>query len=223
MTDLFLSWSKSAFSILPKSHSIFAKWDSCWTDVQVWLLACMLLVFLSLVEYAIILRKIVIHQRNLEKWRQEQIKEKKQDQSSEVGSNVANVLKIFYCCYIAAAILGVVIAQRRWKWRDQHKGKTTPNWNKASSQNFFFVFEVAGSNKLQLVAISMQNWIKICKYFCQVTEMTNGSKKHTSKWKAKVRKNRCHIVAEVKYRYHRILVCCNFRFIIFRPNCPSSS
>ena len=54
------------------------------TPVKVWLLACMLLVFLSLVEYAIILRKIVIHQRNLEKWRQEQIKEKKHDQSSEV-------------------------------------------------------------------------------------------------------------------------------------------
>ena len=52
------------------------------------MLACMLLVFLSLVEYAIILRKIVIHQRNLEKWRQEQIKEKKPDQSSEVISQI---------------------------------------------------------------------------------------------------------------------------------------
>ena len=44
----------------------------------------MLLVFLSLVEYAIILRRIVIHQRNLEKWRQDQIKDKKQDTASEV-------------------------------------------------------------------------------------------------------------------------------------------
>ena len=52
--------------------------------VQVWLLACMLLVFLSLVEYAIILRRIVIHQRNLEKWRQDQIKEKKQETATEV-------------------------------------------------------------------------------------------------------------------------------------------
>ena len=33
------------------------------TALEVWLLACMLLVFLSLVEYAVILRKIVIHKR----------------------------------------------------------------------------------------------------------------------------------------------------------------
>ena len=124
--------------------------------------------------------------------------------------------------FIAAAFFGLVAAQRRWKWRDQHKGNTTEIYSQLSQ--LFSGFEVAGSNKLlKLVAILMQNWIKIiCKYFCQVTEMTNGSKKHTSKWKAKVRKNRCHIVAEVKYRY-RILVCCNSRFIIFRPNCPSSS
>ena len=44
----------------------------------------MLLVFLSLVEYAIILRRIVIHQRNIEKWRQDQIKEKRHDAGSEV-------------------------------------------------------------------------------------------------------------------------------------------
>merc|ERR1719189_3420786 len=46
------------------------------TAMEVWLLACMLLVFLSLVEYAIILRRIVIHQRNLEKWRQDQSKKR---------------------------------------------------------------------------------------------------------------------------------------------------
>merc|ERR1719350_972730 len=46
------------------------------TAMEVWLLACMLLVFLSLVEYAIILRRIVMHQRNLEKWRQEQERER---------------------------------------------------------------------------------------------------------------------------------------------------
>ena len=33
------------------------------TALEVWLLACMLLVFLSLVEYAVILRQIVIYKR----------------------------------------------------------------------------------------------------------------------------------------------------------------
>jgi len=37
------------------------------TAMEVWLLACMLLVFLSLVEYTVILRKIVTHNRNLER------------------------------------------------------------------------------------------------------------------------------------------------------------
>jgi len=46
------------------------------TAMEVWLLACMLLVFLSLVEYAIILRRIVIHQRNLERRRRQQMKHK---------------------------------------------------------------------------------------------------------------------------------------------------
>merc|ERR1719397_1492841 len=46
------------------------------TAMEVWLLACMLLVFLSLVEYAIILRRIVIHQRNLERRRREDMKER---------------------------------------------------------------------------------------------------------------------------------------------------
>ena len=45
----------------------------------------MLLVFLSLVEYAIILRRIVIHQRSLEKWRQEQLKDVKPEASAEVS------------------------------------------------------------------------------------------------------------------------------------------
>ena len=31
-------------------------------------------------------RRIVIHQRNLEKWRQEQLKEKKNDSTAEVSS-----------------------------------------------------------------------------------------------------------------------------------------
>ena len=33
------------------------------TALEVWLLACMLLVFLSLVEYAVILRQIVLYKR----------------------------------------------------------------------------------------------------------------------------------------------------------------
>merc|ERR1719317_1424982 len=43
------------------------------TAMEVWLLACMLLVFLSLVEYAIILRRIVLHQRNLERKRRQTV------------------------------------------------------------------------------------------------------------------------------------------------------
>ena len=35
------------------------------TALEVWLLACMLLVFLSLVEYAVILRQIVIYKRSV--------------------------------------------------------------------------------------------------------------------------------------------------------------
>ena len=160
-------------------------------DVQVWLLACMLLVFLSLVEYAIILRKIVIHQRNLEKWRQEQIKEKKQDQSSEVGSNVSNVLKIFYCCYIAAAILGVVIAQRRWKWRDQHKGKTTPNWNKASSQNCFLSLKWRDQTNSNLLRFRCRTELKFANIFVRLR-----------KWPTAVRS----IPANGKPKFERIVV-----------------
>ena len=59
---------------------------------QVWLLACMLLVFLSLVEYAIILRRIVLHQRNIEKWRQDQIRDTKPENSTEVRLKVSNKL-----------------------------------------------------------------------------------------------------------------------------------
>lgn len=102
------------------------------TAMEVWLLACMLLVFLSLVEYAIILRRIVIHQRNLEKWRQDQIKDKKQDTASE--PSLALLLH-----------------------KEDENGEIST----------------------------------------KVTELKNGSKK-PSKWKAKMRKNRCHIVAEAK-------------------------
>jgi len=46
------------------------------TAMEVWLLACMLLVFLSLVEYAVILRRIVLHHRHLERHRREQERER---------------------------------------------------------------------------------------------------------------------------------------------------
>ena len=39
--------------------------------MEVWLLACMMLVFFSLVEYTIILKKGVSHNRNLEKIKKE--------------------------------------------------------------------------------------------------------------------------------------------------------
>merc|ERR1719510_1721812 len=102
------------------------------TAMEVWLLACMLLVFLSLVEYAIILRRIVIHQRNLEKWRQEQLKEKKNESTTEPS-------------------LALLL----------HKEE--------------------GNREIKT----------------KVTDMTNGNKK-PSKWKSKVRQNKCHIVAEAK-------------------------
>merc|ERR1719361_1449958 len=46
------------------------------TAMEVWLLACMLLVFLSLVQYAVILRRIVLHNRVIESWRKENEKAK---------------------------------------------------------------------------------------------------------------------------------------------------
>merc|ERR1719474_129768 len=46
------------------------------TAMEVWLLACMLLVFLSLVEYAVILRRIVLHHRHHERHRREQERER---------------------------------------------------------------------------------------------------------------------------------------------------
>merc|ERR1719460_2132230 len=46
------------------------------TAMEVWLLACMTLVFLSLVEYAVILRRIVLHNRVIESWRKENEKAK---------------------------------------------------------------------------------------------------------------------------------------------------
>ena len=84
----------------------------------------MLLVFLSLVEYAIILRRIVIHQRNLEKWRQEQIKEKKQD-SAEVRASLTFKFAHFHnnLLFYSSAISSVTPPQRRWKWRNKHKGR----------------------------------------------------------------------------------------------------
>ena len=42
--------------------------------MEVWLLACMMLVFFSLVEYTIILRKSVNHNRYLEKIKKEPVK-----------------------------------------------------------------------------------------------------------------------------------------------------
>ena len=41
------------------------------TAMEVWLLACMMLVFFSLVEYTIILKKGVSHNRNLERIKKE--------------------------------------------------------------------------------------------------------------------------------------------------------
>ena len=41
------------------------------TAMEVWLLACMMLVFFSLVEYTIILRRSVAHNRHLEKMKRE--------------------------------------------------------------------------------------------------------------------------------------------------------
>jgi len=48
------------------------------TAMEVWLLACMTLVFLSLVEYAVILRRIVLHQRVIENIRKENEKAKEE-------------------------------------------------------------------------------------------------------------------------------------------------
>jgi len=76
------------------------------TAMEVWLLACMLLVFLSLVEYAIILRRIVLHQRNLERKRRQTVGHQetdnypgpslalllqKEEQNGEVHTKVAEV------------------------------------------------------------------------------------------------------------------------------------
>ena len=55
------------------------------TAMEVWLLACMLLVFLSLVEYAIILRKIVVHQRNIERRRRQQMRQRNSDAHNGVS------------------------------------------------------------------------------------------------------------------------------------------
>merc|ERR1719474_2248757 len=79
------------------------------TAMEVWLLACMLLVFLSLVEYAIILRKIVVHQRNIERRRRQQMKQRnsdahngpslalllqKEEENGEVHSKMTEVAKL---------------------------------------------------------------------------------------------------------------------------------
>ena len=53
----------------------------------------------------------------------------------------------------------------------------------------------------------------------QVTDMTNGNKK-PSKWKSKVRQNRCHIVAEVPQEPNQQTIS---NIIISRQNSPSSS
>ena len=59
------------------------------TAMEVWLLACMLLVFLSLVEYTIILRKIVAHNRMLERHKKEAARRK----STEFTNGVIAELK----------------------------------------------------------------------------------------------------------------------------------
>ena len=53
--------------------------------MEVWLLACMLLVFLSLVEYTVILRKIVNHNRALERYKKDVSRQK----SSELLNGVS--------------------------------------------------------------------------------------------------------------------------------------
>lgn len=101
------------------------------TAMEVWLLACMLLVFLSLVEYAIILRKIVIHQRNIERRRRDQLKQRTSD--SHNGPSLALLLQ-----------------------KEEENGEI----------------------------------------HTKVAELMNGSKK--SKWRKKVKKNKCQIVSEAK-------------------------
>ena len=62
------------------------------TAMEVWLLACMLLVFLSLVEYAIILRRIVIFTRetNRVNKRNEEIKKNRSNgNNSEYNKRVS--------------------------------------------------------------------------------------------------------------------------------------
>merc|ERR1719474_1372983 len=79
------------------------------TAMEVWLLACIILVFLTLVEYAIILRRIVIHQRNLEQRRRQKMKQRnsdahngpslalllqKEEENGEVHSKMTEVAKL---------------------------------------------------------------------------------------------------------------------------------
>ena len=54
--------------------------------MEVWLLACMLLVFLSLVEYTIILRKIVAHNRMLERHKKEAARRKSAEFTNGVNA-----------------------------------------------------------------------------------------------------------------------------------------
>jgi len=107
------------------------------TAMEVWLLACMLLVFLSLVEYAIILRKIVIHQRNIERRRRKQMLQRPSDSSN--GPSLALLLQ-----------------------KEEGNGEI----------------------------------------HTKVADMRNGSKNSkiskNSKWRTKVKRNKCQIVSEAK-------------------------
>jgi len=62
------------------------------TAMEVWLLACMLLVFLTLVEYAVILRRIVLHHRQLERLRREEERSRPTERNG--GGHTALLLQV---------------------------------------------------------------------------------------------------------------------------------
>ena len=78
------------------------------TAMEVWLLACMMLVFLSLVEYTIILRRIVTHNRELERFKKETARQKLKDVSNGVSnyqsSNVTNIHDDDYYYYYSSSL-----------------------------------------------------------------------------------------------------------------------
>eukprot|EP00090_Calanus_glacialis_P009961 TRINITY_DN18345_c0_g1_i1.p1 TRINITY_DN18345_c0_g1~~TRINITY_DN18345_c0_g1_i1.p1 ORF type:complete len:466 (-),score=107.54 TRINITY_DN18345_c0_g1_i1:448-1845(-) len=64
------------------------------TAMEVWLLACMLLVFLSLVEYTVILRKIVNHNRALERYKKDVSRQKSAELLNGQQSSTAFLLQV---------------------------------------------------------------------------------------------------------------------------------